>query len=192
VHSLSQAARARGVAAAVICALLAGSGLGLGCTYAQPESELDGLEITAAQLEELRLVHIAAIGGFTSGSATLVVEDQHGFMHELPIELRGETVGLLGSMAVAWPTESAVPLQLPPATITGEQLFGVYSGSYEAFVVPVGIVAHNLRNPFGVELDTALFGFGAEFSVAFEWLSLNPDEDELGDGGVGEDGGADL
>ena len=172
--------------------------LAMGCATVEVPPGLAGAQIERAWIEDYDWWALGLVGGGITGSGWLYAEDTQGRVHEQYVELRG---GLLGfAFEFSGSGGRTVELDLPPAPITGDDLFRPYSGSFEAFVVGVGFASLHLRNELGVELDDQGLSMLMAVSISAAWMRLvpaepppEPDTAETGDTGdsqlPGETGG---
>jgi hypothetical protein len=179
-------------------AVLTAGLLATGCASAELPPGLAGAQIQRAWIEDYDWWALGLVGGGITGSGWLYAEDTQGQIHEQYVELRG---GLLGfAFEFSGSGGRTVELELPPAPITGADLFERYSGSFEAFVVGVGFASLHLRNEPGVELDDQGLSMLMAVSISAAWMRLvpaepppEPDTAETGDTGdslpSGESGG---
>jgi hypothetical protein len=148
--------------------------LALGCAPVELPPGLAGAQIQRAWIEEYEWWALGLVGGGITGSGWLYAEDTQGQVHEQYVELRG---GLLGfAFEFSGSAGRTVELDLPPAPITGADLFSRYSGSFEAFVVGVGFASLHLRNEPGVELDDQGLSMLMAVSISAAWMRLVPAE----------------
>lgn len=147
-------------------------GLCLGCS---PDlGWLEAVEVQRAWVEVDQLTSVAFIGGGTWGTGTMVVEGQQGEQLEVPVTLRG---GTLGAILDATREEPDLFLELPDDPITADQLLGAYRGSTEEIVVIAGVDVRHLHNEHGVGIDQASLALGLGIMFAYEWLRIRVDGD---------------
>jgi hypothetical protein len=147
------------------------------------------ITVSTAHLEDLELWQAGAGAGRTDGSATLVVTDVDGELHEFDAMLQGSHMGLVldASVDVAFNTE--FPLVLPEnAAITVRQLLGTYEGTHVGVDLIAGFHWRELKNPSQVRLNITTLSFGLGF-VPITWevlgLQLFDDPVQFGGGGGG-------
>ena len=147
-----------------------------GCTPLLPE-ELSGVQVASARLEGMGSAGMQVIAGAFSGEANLHVNTVDGQEMVVPVDLSIGAAGFLIEAAVT--SGGRVELDLPPAGVSGEDLFGTYRGSREALVLLFGPVGVHLENDAGVRIDETELGFGIGLSVSYSWMSMSLHVDEV-------------
>ena len=149
--------------------------LGLALAGCKPVEVPPGLaiaQIERAWVEEYEWTAMGLLGGGIDGHAWLYAVDTDGDLHEQYVELRGGLAGFAFEFTVSG--GRTVELDLPPGHTTGADLFGRYSGSFEALVVGFGFTSLHLKNDHGVQLDDQGLGMLMGLSVSAAWMQLVP------------------
>jgi hypothetical protein len=161
---------------------LLGALLGLaGCAEPYSGSALAGVLVSEAWLDVDAVGAVSMVAGGVGGTGLLSVVGDDGALYEQPVNLQGNVAGLIVDLNLALPFDT-VALELPPEEVTGDQLFGRYSGSYKSLVAPIGVQSYHLRNDADVEMDRAMLALGVGLTVAWAWVSLLPDGEEVASG----------
>ncbi len=146
----------------------------IGCKPVEVPPGLAGATIERAWLEDYEWVALGVVGGGLDGRAWLYAEGSDGVLYEQYVEIRGGLAGF--AVEVTFASEEHLELDLPPAPITGDDLFSRYRGSFEAFVVGFGFASLHLKNEHGVEIDDDGLAFFMGISVSAAWMQLVPAE----------------
>lgn len=137
-------------------------------------STLEAVEVERARVVGTRLSSVALFGGGTWGTGTLEVDGSAGELLEVPVTLRG---GTLGAILDLTREEPELQLELPDQPVTADQLLGSYRGSTEEIVVIAGVDVRHLHNEHGVGIDQATLAWGLGVMFAYEWLRIRVDGD---------------
>jgi hypothetical protein len=137
-----------------------------------PDRSFEDLHIVAAELDDVKLGTVAAMFGWTQGTATLTVTDTQDGVHVLPVTLEGACLGVVVEGLVV-PDGGSADFELGGADefpVPGLDFMRRYHGSRGSLVLGLGVDA-------GVKLDRAWFSLGIGMFVGFEWLSIRADPD---------------
>lgn len=149
---------------------------------------LTGITAASARIEAAQLGGFVVVGGKVSGLGTLLIVDDQGDEHELPIVLDGALAG--AAFDVHGGFAGDMTLALPEAAVPANDLLGIYQGPAFLGHLIVGVQTHDLTNPAGVTIDATAFGLGIGIGLMMEWLSFGVDDG--GDDADGGDGGGDA
>jgi hypothetical protein len=158
----------------------AGSALLLGFLVgcAPVGEELPGLQVESAQLEGLSLTSVGLLGGPVWGSAWLVVQSPDPpYELRFPVDLRGAFFGLGVEMDLdGFAPDRVIPLELPSATVPGDDLLGAYRGGSFGLSLGAGFDHHRLRNASGVAFRPTFLSVGLSAMIGGEWLRIDLSE----------------
>lgn len=141
---------------------------------ATPPTSLRVAEVAAAELQGANFDNGSLIGGIVLGDALLVVEDVAGLVVTEPVAFRGTAISLGAETTVDPELGGPIPLELPDAPVSGEQLLGTYRGTAESLVVGVGVSARQLKNQHDVRLRELHLAVGVGTMVGVQWIRVVP------------------
>ena len=157
-----------------------------------PDVPGDATPVRDAELRAVNVHGLTLIGGAFGGTGRLEVDTGRDTI-EIPVRLRGSTVGLGVELTAL--THGTFEAIVPAGAVVGD-LYGRYHGSSAHLGVLYGVEVHHLRNEAGVAFHGPSSTGGLAVMWGAEWMTIEPIETIVPDptvtasGETGDTGGA--